>query len=132
MTICVTILWDENGLHATTELAKKHVQNMLAQGYSPSQIDLGIPFYARPTTGEAYWYGYNGCYEGIDENGWYHCDDINKDFWFNTPEVIESKTQYAIDNGFGGVMIWHYNCDLPSSHEDSLLRAIGTAVNDNY
>ena len=76
----------------------------------------------------AYWYGYNGCYEGIDENGWYHCDNINKDFWFNTPEVIEAKTEYAINNGFGGVMIWHYNCDLPSTHEDSLLRAVDSAI----
>jgi GH18 family chitinase len=80
----------------------------------------------------AYWYGYNGCYEGIDENGWYHCNVTGNDFWFNTPDVIKAKTEYAIQNGFGGVMIWHYNCDLPSTHEDSLLRAIGTAVDDNY
>ena len=61
-------------------------------------------------------------------NGWYHCDNTNKDFWFNTPEVIEAKTEYAINNGFGGVMIWHYNCDLPSTHEDSLLRAVDRAI----
>ena len=80
----------------------------------------------------AYWYDYVGCYDSLDENGWYHCDNIGKDFWFNTPEVIGAKTQYAIDNGFGGVMIWHYTCDLPSSNENSLLRAIGTAVDNSY
>lgn len=79
-----------------------------------------------------YWYGYNGCYEGIDENGWYHCNDTGKDFWFNTPDVIAQKTDYAINNGYGGVMIWHYNCDLPSNHEDSLLRAIKNTVDENY
>ena len=80
----------------------------------------------------AYWYGYNGCYENMTEDGWYHCNETDKDFWFNTPEVIGAKTQYAIDNGFGGVMIWHYTCDLPSSNENSLLRAIGTAVDNSY
>ena len=79
-----------------------------------------------------YWYGYNGCYGSIDKNGWYHCDEINKDFWFNTTSVVSQKTDYAIRNGFGGVMIWHYNCDLPSTHENSLLKAIGDTVNANY
>ena len=67
-------------------------------------------------------------YNEIDENGWYHCPNTGKDFWFNTPDVIKAKTDYAINNGCGGVMIWHYNCDLPSTHEDSLLKAIGTAI----
>ena len=39
---------------------------------------------------------------------------------------------YCIRNGYGGVMIWHYNCDLPSTHDDSLLRAIGETVDKNY
>ncbi|MBQ3499791.1 MAG: glycoside hydrolase family 18 protein [Clostridia bacterium] len=123
---------DAQGRHATYEDTVKAAATVGIYGMPLDKVNIGLPFYSRPTDMSTYWYGYNGCYEGIDENGWYHCDDINKDFWFNTPDVIESKTQYAIDNGFGGVMIWHYNCDLPSSHEDSLLRAIGTAVNDNY
>lgn len=50
----------------------------------------------------------------------------------NTHERIVQATQYAIDNGYGGVMIWHYSCDFPSSHKASLLRAIGETVNINY
>ena len=50
----------------------------------------------------------------------------------NTPDVIAAKTEYAINHGFGGVMIWHYNCDLPSTHEDSLLRAAGETVEEYY
>ena len=76
----------------------------------------------------AFWYGYNGYYKEINEDGWYHCPETDKDFWFNTPDVIEKKTEYAINNGYGGVMVWHYNCDLPSTEEDSLFRAIGEAV----
>lgn len=123
---------DAEGRHATYEDTVNAVQKLGFNGMPYEKVNLGLPFYSRPTDMSAYWYGYNGCYEDIDENGWYHCDDTNKDFWFNTPEVIEAKTEYAINNGFGGVMIWHYNCDLPSSHEDSLLRAAGKAVDNNY
>ncbi len=123
---------DEEGKHATYEDTVKAVQKVGIYGMPLEKVNVGLAFYSRPTDMTAYWYGYNGCYEKIDENGWYHCDDINKDFWFNTPDVIKDKTDYAINNGFGGVMIWHYNCDLPSTHEDSLLRAVETAINNNY
>ena len=123
---------DEEGKHATYEDTVKAVQKVGIYGMPIEKVNVGLAFYSRPTDMSAYWYGYNGCYEGIDENGWYHCDDTDKDFWFNTPEVIRDKTEYAVNNGFGGVMIWHYSCDLPSSHEDSLLRAAGNAIKDNY
>ena len=123
---------DEEGKHATYEDTVKLVQKVGIYGMPLEKVNVGLAFYSRPTDMSAYWYGYNSCYEKIDENGWYHCDDINKDFWFNTPDVIEAKTEYAIKNGFGGVMIWHYNCDLPSSHEGSLLRAAGKAIDNNY
>ncbi len=123
---------DEEGRHATYEDTVKAVEKVGIYGMPLEKVNVGLAFYSRPTDMSAYWYGYNGCYEGIDENGWYHCETTNKDFWFNTPDVINNKTEYAINNGFGGVMIWHYNCDLPSSHNDSLLRAVGKAVKDNY
>ncbi len=123
---------DEDGRHATYEDTVKAVQKIGVYGMPLEKVNVGLAFYSRPTDMSAYWYGYNGCYEDIDENGWYHCDDTDKDFWFNTPDVIKAKTEYAIQNGFGGVMIWHYNCDLPSIHEDSLLRAVNTAIHNNY
>lgn len=119
---------DENGKHATYEHTVKLLENTDFGGIPRERINVGLPFYSRPTDMDAYWYGYNGCYDGIDENGWYHCPETNKDFWFNTPEVIEKKTEYALNNGYGGVMVWHYNCDLPSTHEASLFRAIDKAV----
>lgn len=123
---------DDEGRHATYEDTVKLVQNVGIYGMPYDKVNVGLAFYSRPTDMSTYWYGYNGCYEGIDENGWYHCDDIDKDFWFNTPDVIAAKTEYAINHGFGGIMIWHYNCDLPSTHEDSLLRAAGETVEENY
>ncbi len=123
---------DDEGRHATYEDTVKLVQNVGIYGMPYEKVNVGLAFYSRPTDMSTYWYGYNGCYDGIDENGWYHCNDIDKDFWFNTPDVIAAKTDYAVNHGFGGVMIWHYNCDLPSTHEDSLLRAVGETVDKNY
>jgi len=119
---------DSEGKHATYEDIINRIENADFGGIAREKINIGLPFYSRPTDMGAYWYGYNGYYEKIDEDGWYHCPEIDKDFWFNTPEVIEKKTEYAIDNGYGGVMVWHYNCDLPSTEEGSLFRAIGETV----
>ncbi len=123
---------DANGKHATYEDTVAQIEQIKDLGIPVSKINIGLPFYSRPTDLSAYWYGYNSCYDKMTEDGWYHCDEINKDFWFNTPDVISKKTQYGIDNGFGGVMIWHYSCDFPSTHEGSLLRAIGETVDNNY
>ena len=125
-------LIDEHGRHSTYEGTLEQIQQLGIRGMLPEKVNVGIPFYSRPTDMSAYWYGYNSCYDGINEDGWYHCNDIDKDFWFNTPEVVAQKTEYCINNGFGGVMIWHYNCDLPSTHEDSLLRAIGETIDSHY
>lgn len=119
---------DSEGKHATYEDTVKHLEDADFGGIPREKINVGLPFYSRPTDMDAYWYGYNTYYESIDENGWYHCPETNKDFWFNTPEVIKKKTEYALNNGYGGVMIWHYNCDLPSTHEDSLFRAIDKVI----
>lgn len=119
---------DEKGKHATYEDTVKLLENTDFGGLDRAKINVGLPFYSRPTDMSAYWYGYNGCYEKIDEDGWYHCPETDKAFWFNTPDVIEKKTTYAVNNGYGGVMVWHYNCDLPSTEEGSLFRAIGEAV----
>lgn len=123
---------NKKGMHSTYEDMIKGAQKTGIYGMPLEKTNIGLPFYARPHDLAAYWYSYDDYYEKLDENGWYHCDELNKDFWFNTPEVIARKTDFAINNGFGGVMIWNYNCDLPSSHEESLLRAIGEAVESNY
>lgn len=119
---------DENGKHATYEDTVSRLENLDSDGIAKWKINVGLPFYSRPTDMDAYWYGYNGCYENMDSDGWYHCPETDKDFWFNTPEVIEKKTEYAVGNGYGGVMVWHYNCDLPSTEEGSLFKAIGDTV----
>ncbi len=125
-------IYDDEGKHSTTESAKILSQKIAEKKIPYEKVNFGLPFYARPSDKGAFWYQYVDYYREIDNEGWYKDENLKKDFWFNTPEVIEEKTDYAINEGFGGVMIWHYSCDLPSTDEKSLLRAIGTAVDNNY
>ena len=69
-------------------------------------------------------------YDKLDENGLYHEARTGLVFSFNTPRVVYDKTAWAIDNGFGGVMVWNYACDVPADNEASLFRAIARARND--
>lgn len=125
-------IFDAEGKHATTETMKENCKQIGLSGIPYEKVNIGLPFYSRPTDRGAYWYSYNGCAEGIDKNGFYTDENIGKTFWFNTPDVIADKTYFAIKGGYGGVMIWHYTCDFPSSNEASLLGSIGRVVAENY
>lgn len=122
--------WDENGFHSTMELAKQDVKDMVKLGYKLRQIDLGLPFYARPTTKEARWYDYTLYWDKIDENGLAEEEGTGLIASFNTPELIYQKTCWAVETGLGGVMIWHYACDVPADNDASLFNAITRAKTD--
>ncbi len=123
-------VYDEEGRHATYDTVVTRSQWIKDSNIPLEKVTFGLPFYARPTDSDAYWYDYSSYADKLDENGFYTDNSIGKTFWFNTPDVIEKKTQFAIDEGYTGVMIWHYSCDIPSTNEASLLRAIGRAIDN--
>lgn len=124
-------LWDKDGNHATFEIAQDDIKKFVKKGYDKATLDLGLPFYARPTTKDAYWYEYKSYYDKIDENGLYDDKETGLTFSFNTYDMIYDKTQWALSEGVGGVMIWNYDCDLPADNEKSLFNAIKNGI-DSY
>lgn len=122
-------VYDNDGKHATVEKVKELSKNLEKYAIPKEKLDFGLPFYARPTDKSEYWYDYANYCDLIDKDGYYFDKSIGKTFWFNRPSDIEEKTLFALEKGFGGVMIWHYSCDLPSSDSRSLLGAVGKAVN---
>lgn len=120
-------LWDDEGYHATTDIAKKDIELFVKAGYDKAKLDLGVPFYARPTTEEAYWYDYKDYYDNLTEDGLYEDKELGLTFSFNTYDVIKEKTQYALENGVGGMMVWHYSCDVPADNEKALFGAMDSA-----
>ncbi|MBR5427498.1 MAG: glycoside hydrolase family 18 protein [Clostridia bacterium] len=123
-------LWDYDGKHATMNVMKDVMKQMRDHGYKRAQLDAGLPFYARPTTEDAYWYDYKDYYDKIDGDGLVTDENTGLVASFNTPEVIYQKTQWAIKNGYGGVMIWNYGNDVPADNEASLFNQIAQAKTD--
>ncbi len=128
LTLMSYDLWDKNGNHATTDIAVDDIKKARKAGYDMSKVDLGIPFYARPTTREPYWYSYKDHYTAVDSSGLF-VDEGNTGltFSFNTAKVVKEKTDLAISKGLGGVMVWHYACDVPADNDQSLFNAISEA-----
>ena len=122
--------WDENGVHSSVKATKSYMKGYLHDGYRASQLDMGIPFYARPSSGEAYWYSYAGYYQDLDESGVMKDPATGLTFNFNTPETVYEKTSWAIQKGLGGVMVWNYGCDLPADNDASLFNAVARAKQD--
>ncbi|MCR5689876.1 MAG: glycoside hydrolase family 18 protein [Clostridiales bacterium] len=123
-------LWDADGKHATMNVMKDVMKQMRKHGYKSAQLDAGLPFYARPTTEDAYWYDYKDYYDKIDGEGLVEDENTGLIASFNTPEVIYQKTLWAIKNGYGGVMIWNYGNDVPADNDASLFNRIAQAKND--
>lgn len=123
-------IFDAEGFHATTQMAKDQVNTLLSLGYSPEQIDLGIPFYGHPTNGQMSWYGYNSFYDKLDEQGLFHEENTGLKHHFNTPDMVYEKTAWCIEQGVGGVMAFHYVCDAPADSGYSLFEAIQRAKDD--
>lgn len=121
-------LWDDDGTHSSYEIARDDINKMAEAGYDKAKIDLGVPFYARPTTEEAIWYIYSDYVDKIDEKGFAKDEENNLIASFNTYDVIAKKTQLALDSDIGGMMVWHYACDVPADNAKSLFNAIYNTV----
>ncbi len=123
-------LWDSDGKHATMNVMKDVMKQMRNHGYKRAQLDAGLPFYARPTTEDAYWYDYKDYYDKLDGEGLVLDEATGLTASFNTPEVIYEKTEWAIRSGYGGVMVWNYGNDVPADNDASLFNQIVRAKED--
>lgn len=124
--------WDEDGKHAGMGVFEEYIKLALKAGYDLSKVDAGLAFYARPTDHGGYWFDYKDYVDKIDDNGYVDVtqDGVSMTASFNTYDDIKEKTAYAMEHGCGGVMIWHYACDVDYGNEKSLFKAINDAKED--
>ncbi len=121
--------WNTNapGQHASMEFARDNVRYWLERGLPKSKAVLGVPFYGYGF-GEALRrrdYSYSAilaAYPGAENT-----DQVGNTIWYNGLPTIKAKTQYVIDEGLGGIMIWSLDYDVKG--ERSLLSAIHETLN---
>lgn len=118
-------LCDENGNHSSfASGAVQPVQYFLKKGFKPEQINLGLPFYARPDDGGGIWINYDDpAYTPADR-----FQNYSDGMWFSGTQMIMDKTAYAIENNLGGIMIFTATEDVPYNNDLSLLRSIKSTI----
>ena len=106
------------------------------KGYDLSKCDLGLPFYGRTHGGDEAWPSYaqivadleNNPYKNIIQKSYLTGDTSGITTSFNGVQMIKDKTAFANDYGLGGVMVWHYSCDVEYESDMSLFKAIQTSL----
>lgn len=115
--------YDNGPRHSTYDQAVKDMEFFVDVGFAKEKLFLGVPFYGRIVNNPQQEYSYQ---EIVGE---YHPapgqDEIGG-IYFNGIRTIQRKTCYALQNGFGGVMIWELGQD--TADDTSLLQAIHQAV----
>ncbi|MDH3610623.1 MAG: glycosyl hydrolase family 18 protein [Nitrosopumilus sp.] len=125
-----------NAEHSTFADSIEALQRYENEGISKEKLSLGIPFYGRDDNTNAIKYQdvISSCNPLPSEN---YCNG----YFFNGIDLVQQKTQYVVDNGYDGIMIWNLGQDTYDS--TSLLNAINDvldtppvsqviAVNDSY
>jgi chitinase len=115
--------YDHNQQHSTFDSAKKDVDKLLDLKIPAEKIVLGLPFYGRDLKKRDAM-----TYREIVEKFRPKSDqDEIQGVYFNGPETIRRKTQYAIQGGLGGVMVWELGQDAAGNV--SLLQVIKLSIN---
>ena len=113
------------------------VKDFVKRGYDLSKCDLGLPFYGRTHNGDEAWPSYAQIAGDLENNPFkniiaksYMNGDVSGDITtsFNGVQMIQDKTAFANDYGLGGVMVWHYTCDVDYESDLSLFKAVQTAL----
>lgn len=125
-------MFTAHGYHSIFPVTANGIRKMLKGGFSAGQLDLGVPFYSRPTNRLGYWGNYNQYAGKLDRyTNLLYFNDFDHDGnpmtapqYINSVQMIADKTAYAVDAGLGGIMVWHMSCDLPYDQPLSLFKSI--------
>jgi len=107
--------------HSTFVDSVDAIKSYESIGISKEKLSLGITFFGRDNSANAIKYEEIVllCSPLPSEN---YCND----YFFNGVNLVKQKTQYVLDNGYGGVMVWNLGQD--TYDKTSLLGAINEII----
>lgn len=110
--------------HAPMSQFKERLANYAAAGVPNDKIIAGVPFYGgdkkqegTPTLAYNVLYAQSGGSITASDNSY-------GGYAFNGADLIKEKTQYLVDNGYAGIMVWEISHDIDYANPLSLMRAI--------
>lgn len=117
------------------------IYHFVKMGFNLSQLNLGLPYYARPVDGKGYWRDYSeeaeklGRYSNVAEDeyedvDWKQNKIAVKARFYNCCQMIEDKTAFCIYHNVGGIMCWHLGIDLPHDNPLCLSSAVAKTLSD--
>lgn len=110
----------ENIVHYWAELFDK-------RGISKEKLVLGVPFYAQPVNQSAKQLSYAAIVKSNPANAGRDVAAVNgMTYHYNGRDTIQRKTKLALDNGFGGMMLWEAGHD--AAGDASLTGAIAKVI----
>jgi chitinase len=99
-------------------------------GVSKEKLVLGVPFYAQPEDLSIKQMSYAAIINSDPTNAKRDTVNLNgTTYHYNGELTIQKKTKLALDNGFGGMMLWELGQD--STGADSLTGVISDMLEDN-
>lgn len=117
---------DESGVkpHAPMNQFKERLANYASAGVPKNKMIVGVPFYGGNTQLDGTPHlTYNVIY--TQSVGTITAATNSFDgYAFNGYDLIREKTQYLVDNGYAGIMIWEISHDIDYENPLSLMRAI--------
>jgi len=113
--------FDKNGCHSTYKTACTATESydyFIEKGCAAYKLFIGIPCYGRPFDGSNIWNLYSDtaipdAYTNIFNGSYY-----------NSQALAADKAAYALQQGYGGIFLYHLKCDKPMENELSLLKGI--------
>jgi GH18 family chitinase len=98
-------------------------------GISKEKLVLGIPLYAQPEDPNTKQVSYNTVIENNPENAERDVVTLNgTTYYYNGEKSVQKKTNLAMDNGLGGMMLWEVGLDTKGQH--SLTAFIAEELNN--